>query len=295
MAHRASDRAAPRGPRRFRGTAFAGLLAAAAAAANAQPVFGVVDGPLNLLADVTEATSTRGIVFSDNQRVLGTVAGPKQTAEYLYLVPPPTINRSGRGQGPERGFASSLAESDGNGGVGVSAFHFGRPAGTGIAGYGELASQAVWTQTFEHTGGPAPAAAISLHLEIPAVEVALYGVGPRRSAVSATETAQAIATVSTFVTRADGSTSEASSFEYGLRAFELQLPLGPGVFSNVGIAVPIGSLGGNITEGGDSFSPTWTLAARSFDVPLGTLDAGDRLTYIYTLAAIGSTNGGERG
>jgi hypothetical protein len=286
----------PPGPRRppWRAACAAAALLASAATCAADPIFGVIDGPLDLLAAVTQATNPGGTVFSDGMHATGTLGGAKQTAEYLYLAPALGINLSGRSPNISSAFASSLAESDGNGGVGVSAFIFGRPPGGGTTGTHELVSQAVWSQTFEHTGG-APAANVSLHLAIPALELGLQGVAPNRSSISKTESAQATATLTTFITRAGGSQTTVDSFLYGLKAEEFQILLGPNVYANFAGVTPIGNFSNTIVEGGDSFDPTWTLAPFSADVRLGTLNAGDTLTYVYTLEARGTSNGGERG
>ncbi len=264
-------------------------------AARSDPIFGVIDGPIDLLADVTQAVTPGDIVFSDNQRVLGAIAGPKQTAEFLHLVPAGR-NLSGRTPGVRTGFASALAESDGNGGVGVSNVLFGPHLDSAQTSTADLVSQSVWRQTFVHAGlGPAN---ISLHLEIPPIELGLFGAAPARSRPNSAETAQAIATLTTFITRANGNTSEVLSFDYGMEVHEEQLPRpGTGFFSNTVVASGLGqALDSKIEEGEiSSIYPIFTLPAFSGDVLLGTLDLGDELTYVYTLQARGTTNAGERG
>jgi hypothetical protein len=68
-----------------------------------------------------------------------------------------------------------------------------------------VVSRATWEQDFTYNGSTA--ASISLALQIPALEVGLIGVAPNRDSVSATETAQAEATVESTITHADGSSA----------------------------------------------------------------------------------------
>lgn len=293
MSPRSTRRPTPRGPP-WRTTLCVAALAVATSGAQADPIFGVIDGPINLLADVTQASTPGAIVFSGNARAVGTITGPLQRAEFLHLVPA-GLNTSGLGPGIRSGFASSLAESDGNGGVGVSNTLFGPHLDRAQTTTADLVSQAVWTQTFVHAGlGPTD---ITLSLEIPPVQVGLFGAGPARSRPSDTETAQATATVNTFITRADGSSRQALAFDYGIETHEVQFARpGTGFISNEVVAFGIGDTDdARIERGGSNFSPIFTLPAFSADVRLGTLSVGDELTYTYTLQARGTTNAGERG
>ena len=129
----------------------------------------------------------------------------------------------------------------------------------------------------------------------------MIGVPPNRDSVSATETAEAKATLETTITHADSSTSPGGSFEFGLRTFERQLVLGPGVFENF---ADVGFLGANnstvslfdsFKDNGDPFNPRFTLDSVSTNVKLGTLQPGDTVSYIYKLTAQGTTHGGEQG
>jgi hypothetical protein len=192
-----------------------------------------------------------------------------------------------------------LAESDGNGGVGVTAWIGGSPSNTNPASIGQLVSEATWKQNFTYNG--TIPASISLHLHIPALQVGLIGVPPNRDSVSATETAEAKATLETTITHADSSTSPGGSFEFGLRTFERQLVLGPGVFENF---ADVGFLGANnstvslfnsFKDNGDPFNPRFSLDSVSTDIKLGTLQPGDTVSYIYKLAAQGTTHGFEQG
>jgi hypothetical protein len=260
--------------------------------ARADTAFGVAGSPIDLIAQVHDAHNPGGTVFSDNQTVVGATPSPKQSAEYLYLAPIGQ-NLSGRSTNITRAFASSLAESDGNGGVGVSSW-IAAPAVPNSNATDQLVAQAVWGQTFTNNGSEA--ALIKLHLEIPAIQVGLIGVAPNRSAVSKTESADAKATVTSFITHADSSRSNGGSFEYGMRAEEFQIPLGPGTYANFAdIAITNNVFSNILTFTGNEFNPSWILDPVSTSVTLGTLAAGEAITYEYTLTAQGTTLGFEHG
>jgi PEP-CTERM motif-containing protein len=270
---------------------------AGAAIAHADPIqFGVVGSAIDLSANVSEAILPGGTVFQDSRPLLGTEPDPKQSAELLHLSDR-GVNGSGRSTNISGAFASSLAESDGNGGVGVSQLLFGDPGGAaGQDVVRQLVGQSLWTQTFVYNG--TPAVDVTLHLHIPALEVGLLGVAPMRDAPSATETAQAVARLDAVVTHADGTFSKGGSFEFGLRAFERQLISGSqfinfGDIDIIGAANP--SLFGSLKFNGDDFQPRWTLDSVSTAVKLGTLQQGDTLSYVYTLTAEGTTHGFEHG
>ena len=279
------------------------LVAVAAAsllsggAASAGPIqFGVVGSAIDLSANVSEAILPGGTVFQDSMPLLGTEPDPKQSAELLHLSAV-GVNGSGRSSNISGAFASSLAESDGNGGVGVSQLLFGPPGAPGQDDVvRQLVGQSLWTQTFVYNGSPA--VDITLHLHIPALQVGLLDVAPMRDALSATETAQAVARVDAVITHADGTFSKGGSFEFGLRELERQIPSGPGVFINVGDVETSGanaSLFGSLTFNGDDFNPSFSIDSVSTDVKLGTLQEGDTLSYVYTLTAEGTTHGFEHG
>src|SRR5262249_54951327 len=149
-------------------------------------------------------------------------------------------NLSGRSTNIQGAFASALAESDGNGGVGVTAWIGGNASKTNPAAISQLVSQATWAQNFTYNG--TIPASISLKLHIPALQVGLIGVPPDRDSISATETAEAKATLTTTIIHPDFSTSSGATFEFGLRTFERQLILGPGKFANF---ADVGFLGAN--------------------------------------------------
>ena len=264
--------------------------------------FGVVGSPIDLSANVSEAILPGGTIFHDSSPLFGTEPDPKQSAELLHLSltgvnPSPRSSVSGA-------FASSLAESDGNGGVGVSQLIFGLPGNPGDPDQNvvrQLVAQSLWTQTFVYNGSPT--VDIKLHLRIPALQVELWGVPPNRDNPSSTETAQAVARVDTVITHSDGTFSKGGGFEFGLREFETQIPNQGGGFgllnfADVDLIAPGGSLAPLLHEDSDfsqgrvrfGFDTTFVT-----DVDLGLLHTGDTLAYVYTLTAEGTTHAFERG
>jgi MYXO-CTERM domain-containing protein len=159
-----------------------------------------------------------------------------------------------------------------------------------------LFAQSLWTQTFTYTGTfPID---LTLHLHVPSLQVGLLGVPPRRTSISATETAQAIGRLDRSITHPD-LTIEGGHIEFGMREFEQQLPSGADLL-NIAMARVIDNTGGQVITqapsfNGDDFSPSFTLDSFSFDVDLGELHTGDILSYTYTLTAEGTTHGFERG
>src|SRR5262245_2908363 len=137
----------------------------------------IVGAPIDLSAFVHEALLPGGTIFEDTRSVTGAFTTPKQSAEYLYLASKGD-NLSGRSTNIDRAFASSLAESDGNGGVGVTSFIGGSPSNTNAAAVGQLVARATWAQNFTYNG--TIPASISVHLQIPAIQVGLIGVPPNR-------------------------------------------------------------------------------------------------------------------
>jgi hypothetical protein len=253
--------------------------------------FGVVGSPIDLSANVSEAILPGGTVFQDAKPLFGTTPDPKQSAELLHLSEK-GVNASRRSTNILGAFASSLAESNGNGGVGVSQTIFGSP-GTPENVVRQLVAQSLWTQTFVYNGSPT--VNISLHLHIPALQVQLLGVPPSRDNPSFTETAEARANVDTIITHADGSFSKGGSFEFGLREFETQIPDGTGTFENFSDVDLIGTDGVLFDTLRPNFVGAWNIDSVSTDVGLGTLHEGDTLAYVYTLTAEGTTHGFERG
>jgi hypothetical protein len=119
--------------------------------------------------------------------------------------------------------------------------------------------------------------------------------------VSATEKAQAEATLESTITHADGSSARGASFDFGLRTFEQQVLLGPGTFANFADVQFLGSNNGTVDlfqsfkEGGNPSNPRFPVDSVSANVRLGTLQPGDTVSYVYTLTAQGTTHGGEHG
>ncbi|HZS53463.1 MAG TPA: PEP-CTERM sorting domain-containing protein [Bryobacteraceae bacterium] len=261
--------------------------------------FGVVGSPIDLSANISESILPNGgTVFQDSKPIFGTVPNPKQSAELLHISstginPSPRSNISGA-------FASSLAESNGNGGVGVSQLIFGSPGGSGENVVRQMAAQSLWTQTFRYNG--TPTVDLKLHLQIPALQVELWGVPPFRDNPSFTETAEARANVDTVITHADGTFSKGGSFEFGLREFETQLPstfVGSGLenFADMELIGTDGLLFQSLHEDTDfpEDRVRWRIDSVSTDVDLGLLHTGDTLAYVYTLTAEGTTHGFEQG
>src|SRR5262249_42989145 len=86
--------------------------------AHAQGSSTIVGSPIDLTASVHEAIQPgNNTIFDDTHSVLGATTDPKQSVDYLYF-PSKGENLSGRSTNITGAFASSLAESDGNGGVG---------------------------------------------------------------------------------------------------------------------------------------------------------------------------------
>ena len=219
-------------PRRlWRGSTamFAVALFAAAPNARADASSGLIVGGINLSASPTETLFPGGTVYADSHKTSGTSGGPQQSAEYLYLTPTFGFNFSGRSTNIQSAFSSSLIQTNGNGAVGVSGWSASAPERAKGA-TGQLTALADWQQTFTYTG--ADEVELVLRLHIPELQVGLLGVSPNRSAVSKTESAQTSATVDTVIVHADATQDQARNFEYGLREEEVQLPLGPGIFSN---------------------------------------------------------------
>jgi hypothetical protein len=260
----------------------------------------IVGAPIDLSAFVHEAVLPGGTIFEDTHSVTGAFTTPKQSAEYLYLASQGE-NLSGRSTNIQGAFASALAESDGNGGVGVTGWIGANPSKTNPDAIAQLVSQATWKQNFTYDGTvPVP---ISLHLQIPALQVGLIGVPPFRDSASVTETAEAKATLTTTIIHPDLTTSPGASFEFGMRAFETQLPSGNGSLVNFADYEFIGVNDSTRHLFEDAFiikftpigNPRFDMKPVSTDVMLGTLQPGDTVSYVYQLTAQGTTNGGEQG
>ena len=252
-----------------------------------------VPSTVDLSANVIESILPGGTVFHDSKPLFGTTIDPLQSAELLHLSDT-GVNASGRSTNISGAFASSLAQSDGNGGVGVSQLIFGSPGGSGDT-IRQLVAQSLWTNTFLYNG---PHAHDMLHLNIPTLQVGLLGVPPRRSRPSAAETAQASARVDMVITHPDGSMGQ-GLFLFGLREFETQVPSGKDLLNlsdkqilenpNPLVFTPV------LRFNGDDFNPSYTLDPVSLDLDLGLLQAGDIMSWVYTLTAQGTTHGFERG
>ncbi|WP_446812250.1 hypothetical protein ACH50O_22940 (plasmid) [Methylomonas sp. 2BW1-5-20] len=274
-------------------------LIACSGAAIADSQFGVVGSSIDLSAYVQESLHPGGTVFEEDKPITGTQPSPKQSAELLHRAAKGQ-NFSGRSTDIHEAFASSLAESDGNGGVGVSSWIAGDPGDGTQNQTGQLVAQSLWTQTFQYLGSPK--VDISLHLQIPALTVGLLGVPPNRDGFSATETSEATARLDSIITHADGTFSRGAAWEFGLRVFEVQIPQAPGVYQNFADVQFLGTDNSlfdtfrrDPTSANFESYPAWLVDSVSTSVKLGSLEFGDTLAYVYTLTAKGTTHGGEHG
>jgi hypothetical protein len=273
---------------------FGAVLAAAAATASADPIPGLGEGPVDVVASVVWSDQTGATLHSETQHVTGQAAGPSQSAEILFVQSLLGANASGHAPNVHSAFASSVGIVDGaqqDGGVGVSALKF-SPASV-AGGFDQLVSQVSWQQTFDNAGPNAVTG--SLHLVIPELSVGLFGVPPQRSAVNAIETALAEVQLTASIRHADGSIDPAAGLDLGMHIDEFQLFLAPGHLENFADVTFIGNVGNAFTFDGDEFDRLATLAPGSRNVSIGTLQPGDSYTYTYQLTVRGRTAGAERG
>jgi hypothetical protein len=269
-------------------------LAAVISAASTVSLYGdPILTPVDLSANIIESIIPGGTIFQESQPLFGTTADPLQSAELLHLSDT-GVNASGRSTNISGAFASSLAKSDGNGGVGVSQLIFGSPSGSG-QGVRELVAQSLWTHTFLYNG---PTAHDFLHLNIPTLQVGLLGVPPRRTGTSASETAEADARVDMVITHPDGTMLQ-GLFEFGIQEFEIQVPSGKDLLNLADkriLAHPSPLVFTPVLHfNGDDFNPSYTLDPVALDLDLGVIQAGDTMSWVYTLTAKGTTHGFERG
>ena len=254
-----------------------------------------LDSPLmiDISSNVFESIIPGGTIFHDSKPLFGVTADPLQSSELLHLSDV-GVNGSGRSTNISSAFASSLAESDGNGGVGVSQLIFGSPGGSGD-GVRQLVAQSLWTHTFLYTADVP--GQVTLHLHIPDLQVGLIGVPPRRTGTSVSETAEASAEVDAFIMHPDGS-GEKLMFQVGLKEFEKQIPSGKDLL-NIAVMSVIdtdGHLVGPVKFNNDDVNPTFSIDPLLVDVLLGNpVHNGDIVSWVYTLTAKGTTHGFERG
>jgi hypothetical protein len=107
--------------------------------------------PVDISANVIESILPGGTVFHDSKPLFGTTIDPLQSAELLHISDT-GVNASARSTNISGAFAPSLAQSDGNGGVGVSQLIFGSPGGSGQDTVRQLVAQSLWTHTFLYDG-----------------------------------------------------------------------------------------------------------------------------------------------
>src|SRR5262249_31538390 len=96
---------------------------------------------------------------------------------------------------------------------------------------------------------------------------------------------------------ADGSSETGGSYDFGMKAFERQLMLGPGTFANFADVGFIGDPGvtANFHDNQNSSNPRFSIDEFTTNVRLGVLEPGDTVSYVYKLIAQGTTAGFEHG
>jgi hypothetical protein len=270
------------------------LFSCGALSADVIPLpFGVFGFPLDISASVKETLQPSGtVVLNDSPTPLfDTVQGE---SVQLLDISSTGVNASGRSTNIHGAFGSALTAADGNGGVGVSQLIFGPPDSSG-QGFRRLTAESLWTQTFRYDG--AFPVDLSLHLEIPELQVQLLGVPPRRSGISATESAEATAAVVAVITHPDLTQLQGGTFDFGLLETETQIASGPDLLNLPSLTVlgQTGLVANAPRFNGDDFNPGWNLDPVSVELNLGTLHKGDILSYVYTLTATGTTHGFEQG
>jgi len=260
---------------------------------------GLFVAPATFSISVEENLLPGGNVFKDGEVVNTGDPGAVPSVQRLHKTEH-SSNFSGRSTQILEGFASAQADNTGNGGVGVSNWLAITP---GVNVTSQLASKAVWTQTFTNTGNAD--IKLSLNLHIPDMEIGLIGVPPNRTGPSNTETALAQVELATSINRAGGTLEHGGDFKFGMKASEKQFPLGTGpnvtTFSNFAVLDPFssGKLPINpfltLKDNGDDSVPKFTIDKLAFTQTLGTLHPGDILSYVYTLTAEQTTHGAEQG
>lgn len=279
--------------------ALAALAAASGARAGLPP--DIFSSRITFSINVTEDWLP-GPTLYDNTLVTydaPTDADPPQKLDLLHYAAR-GVNWSGHSTDIYPAFGSATAQSDGNGGVGVTQTVFTQPDVPYQFSVFHLGARSMWTQTFTNSG--TLSYDLSLHLAIPELKVGLIDVPANRSHVSATETSIAQAELSTVITRADGSIVHGGGFRFGMRMFEKQILLGPGVYSNfyqiefLDQTLPwLPFFECNYQLQNHAADPRCWYQPVSGDVYLGHLDPGDTMAYVYTLTAEGTTAGSEQG
>ena len=125
---------------------------------------------------------------------------------------------------------------------------------------------------------------------------------PDRDSFSATETAEAKATLETTIIHPDSSTSPGGKLRVRSACIRTTTPRsGRECFANFADVEFLGannstvSLFDSFKDNGDRFNPRFSLDSVSTNVKLGTLQPGDTVSYVYKLTAQGTTHGGEQG
>jgi hypothetical protein len=257
----------------------------------------VIPSPFALSATVHDAFLPGGAPFNDGKILDGVPASPTQSVKFLYF-PVKGETLSGHSTSIDRAFASSLAGTDRNAGVGVTSFIGGSPSDSNPDSVEQLVAQASMEQTFHYSGTEDTTMSLTLH--IPSIEIGLIEVPPQRTGQSATETAEAEATLDVDIIHSDATLTHIH-FEFGLKAFEKQLPSGQQLLNvaNVDtIAKGPGaddSLFSTFQVSGSDADPRFLIDDVKTDVDFGTIKPGDSISYLYQLTAQGTTIGGEQG
>ena len=250
---------------------------------------------MDITAIVIENSDPGGYVHYQDLTIPDTEPAPKQSANLLYLQTR-GHNFSGHSGQIADGFASALAESDGNGGVGVNTWLGGNGSAIDPLATGELTAQAIWRGSFNYLGSDPGLA--SLHFQVPTIDLGLLGVPPNRDGYSNTETARATVQMSSLVTHADGTTSPGRGMSLQLSVQEYQAPVGPDVYANFAYVSATGDwdpLWLDVADNDSLDNPEWANAPFGGNAVLGVVQSGDTVSWVYSLLATGTTLGHEHG
>jgi hypothetical protein len=248
--------------------------------------------PLDVKVRVTESLGPSGgtVLFDRTDQPGDHEVGEFVQAELLHRSDLGG-NGSGRSTNISQAFGSAAADSNGEGGAGVSM--------ATERGLGEVVHRMTAEAHFEQslTNGAKGDLNLGVELNIPGIEVGLLGVAPFRSAPRATETAEAKVELATDIHRADGTFESGPFFQFGMRMTEKQIELAPNTFANFDdvkfLFENVGTLSLTPNNNDSKTSPRVSLDPITLTPTLGTLHPGDSLTFVYSLFAIETTGGGE--
>lgn len=178
----------------------------------------------------------------------------------------------------------------------MSAWFAGASVPSNPQAYDLLAAQAIWRGTFNYLGS-VPANVV-FHNQVPTMDVGLIGVPANRDGISKTESAQVTVSLSSIITRADGTVGAGKGFTLQLRMDEYQILLSPGVYENYGADSLIGDWDlflPDLACNSSASKPECAVGPFGGDTTMGTLSFGDSVTWAYSLLTTGSTVGREQG